>query len=446
MAEFKFDYKPREQFLPLHQRTQRWAAMVCHRRAGKTVACIRELILRAMYTNKKNARYAYLGPYYRQVKDIAWQYLKEFADGIAVEVRESDLRVILPQGQWITLYGADNPDAIRGIYLDGVILDEYGDCRPSLWGTVIRPTLSDRKGWAIFIGTFKGKNHFYNIIQRAERKDNWYHLMLKASESGIIDDEELLELKEDLTEAEYQQEYECNPNAAVLGTYFAGMIQKLEAQGQIANFPDLYDPFEPVFASMDLGRKDSTAIWWWQEHDDNYINIIDYAECDGMIIEDMLDIFYNRPYTLEILWVPHDARAHTVQTRRSSVEQFLDAGFNAQLVPSLKRQQGIDAARLMLPQCRIDMTKCSEGVEALRAYRRQFNELTKAFHETPLHNWASDGADSFRYLSLVAKQKQAKLPVKEPVDINAPPKVTLNDLFEDRERGVILSIAKRRIH
>ena len=142
MSEFTLDYVPRQAFRPFHQRSERWAALVCHRRAGKTVACIHEAVVRALYTNKKNARYAYVAPYYKQAKDVAWQYLKEATKGIAVETRESDLRVILPNNQWITLYGADNPDALRGIYLDGVILDEYGDCRPSLWAG---PCLSARQ-------------------------------------------------------------------------------------------------------------------------------------------------------------------------------------------------------------------------------------------------------------------------------------------------------------
>jgi phage terminase large subunit len=418
---------------------------VCHRRAGKTVACINEAVVRATYTQKEDARYAYIAPYYKQAKDVAWQYLKKATKGLAIETRESDLRVILPNNQWITLYGADNPDALRGIYLDGVILDEYGDCRPSLWGEVILPTLTDRKGWAVFIGTPKGKNHFYEIVQRSQKEATWYGMTLKASESGILDAEDLKELKSMMDEAQFTQEFECDFTAAVKGTYYAALIQEMEAEGKIAAIPTLYDPMEPVFASMDLGRRDSTAVWFWQEHGET-IDIFDYIEMRGEIIEDFIKMFRSRPYKLEKLWVPHDAKAHTVQTRRSSIEQFADAGFPVALVPELGRQQGIDAARMMLPRCRIDSGKCRGGIEALRAYAREYNELTKAFRDTPLHNWASDGADSFRYLSLVAAQKKHTLPKPiAAVITNEPVAYSLDDLYEAQSKGKIISLSRRRI-
>ena len=184
--EIRIEYEPRQQFIPFHQREQRWACLVVHRRGGKTVACINDLGARALYTTKQNARYAYLAPFYRQAKDVAWAYLKQYLKPAITKVRESELRVELINGSWITLYGADNPDALRGIYLDGVILDEFGDCRPSLWGQVILPTLVDRGGWAVFIGTPKGKNHFYKIAQRSKLEPGWFNLTLKASMSGII--------------------------------------------------------------------------------------------------------------------------------------------------------------------------------------------------------------------------------------------------------------------
>jgi hypothetical protein len=210
VKEVAFKYEPREQFKPLHQRKTRWACMVCHRRAGKTVSSVNELVLRALLTTKKNARYAYIAPLYRQAKDVAWVYLKEAVKEFTSKVRESGLRVELPNGAWITLYGADNPDALRGLYFDGVVLDEYGDTRPSLWGQVILPTLADRKGWALFIGTPKGKNHFYQIYKRSQEESGWFTLTLKASTSGILDPDELLEMKAQMTPEEFEQEMECS--------------------------------------------------------------------------------------------------------------------------------------------------------------------------------------------------------------------------------------------
>ena len=185
MTTVTIDYTPRPQFTEFHARSQRFSSLVCHRRAGKTVACVNDLVAKALHTRKKNARYAYIAPFYRQAKDVAWVYLKEATEGIATKTRESDLRVELPNNAWITLYGADNPDALRGLYFDGAILDEFGDCRPSLWAEVVLPTLLDRRGWAVFIGTPKGKNHFYQMNE-ISKKDESDVSSQKISKSKIL--------------------------------------------------------------------------------------------------------------------------------------------------------------------------------------------------------------------------------------------------------------------
>ena len=431
--EITFEYEPREQFTDFHHRSQRWGSLVCHRRAGKTVACINEVLTRATYTQKKDARFAYIAPFYRQAKDVAWQYLKSFGEGTIIKIRESELRVELFNGAWITLYGADNPDALRGLYLDGVVLDEYGDCRPSLWGTVVLPTLADRKGWAVFIGTPKGKNHFYEVHTRACKEDNWFNMTLKASESGIIDQSELAEMRAQMSPEEYQQEMECDFEAAVKGTYFADIIQQMEQSGKISPERPLWDPTEQVHCSTDLGYTDSTAIWFWQDtiHGPN---IIDYYENQGVKLQNYIDMWKSKPYEYGTIWLPHDAKAKTLQTGRSTVEQVLGSGLPCNIVPKLSRQHGIDAARLMLPRCTINKTMCYDGIEALRAYRRNFNELTRSFSDSPVHDWSSNGSDSFRYLSLVCQKGVTDAVVGQAQPLIKPPEYTLDKLFADRER------------
>lgn len=442
--QITLDYAPRSQFIEFHKRAERWACLVCHRRAGKTVACVNELVLRALYTPKKNARYAYIAPFYKQAKDVAWQYLKEAVEGFAVDIRESDLRVVLPNGAWITLYGADNPDALRGLYFDGVILDEFGDCRPSLWAEVVLPTLADRRGWAVFIGTPKGKNHFFDMHKRSLKDPGWYSMTLKASESGLLPAEDLAEMQGQMEPAQYDQEFECDFTAAVMGTYYAAQIQDLEVKGQIAPL-DLYDPQQPVLVAADLGYTDSTAFWFWQARPDG-LAIIDYYENQSVPLQAYIDMLNSKGYVYEKLWLPHDARAKTLQTGRSTVEQLVEAGFPCKIAPRLDVQQGIDAARFILPTCNFDVRKTTKGVEALRAYRREYDELTKAFRNTPLHDWSSNGADAFRYLSLVAREKQVMIPQTAPRPVFKPPELTLDKLFADNENaGQVLSIARRRL-
>jgi hypothetical protein len=435
MADIVFGYEPREQFKALHQRTQRWACMVCHRRAGKTVSSVNELVLRALLTAKKNARFAYIAPFYRQAKDVAWGYLKEACKDFATKVRESALRIELPNGAWITLYGADNPDALRGLYFDGVVLDEYGDARPSLWGQVVLPTLADRKGWALFIGTPKGKNHFYQIYRRSLEEPGWFSLTLKASKSGILDPAELLEMKAQMSEEEFEQEMECSFTAALLGTYYAAIISQMEINGRIKPRIVKYNPRYTVKVACDLGRSDNTAMWFWQETPTG-IHVIDYYENQGKGLEHYIDHLRALRYEYEEVWLPHDAVAKTLATKRSTIEQMLEAGFPCRKVPRLEVQHGIDAVRKVLPHCLIDGEKCFHGIEALRAYSRKYNELTKSFNPDPLHNWASDGADAFRYFALVVKEVVAMERTKH---IPAPegPRLTtytLNDLHAERDR------------
>ena len=439
MSEYTPVYVPREQFEGLHQRSQRWACLVVHRRGGKTVACVNELLTRATYTQKTNARYAYIAPFYRQAKDVAWGYLKDFGDGIITKTRESELRVELFNGAWITLYGADNPDALRGLYLDGVVLDEYGDCRPSLWGTVVLPTLADRKGWAIFIGTPKGKNHFYEVHKRAQMESNWFDMTLPASQSGILDDEELLEMKAQMTESAYLQELECDFTAAVIGTYFADIIQALEFSGQIAVNAADYDPDEKVFASCDLGFTDSTAFWFWQPRKDGYA-VIDHYENQGQPLPHYFEHLDKLGYDYDTIYVPHDAKAATLQTGRTTIEQFAGhfdgADTHISPLPRLKIQHGIDAARMILPTCHFNQKKCYDGIEALRAYRRTYDEVHKCFSEKPLHDWASDSADAFRYMAMACRPMKAiEKPKKRARPLIDRPTYKLDDLWRDREEG-----------
>lgn len=444
MSEVKVAYEPRGAFRPFHERSSRFGCMVAHRRAGKTVACVNELITRAIYSKKKRPRYAYIGPYIKQAKKIAWEYLKEYTQGItSKKPNESELTVRLAHNDAeICIYGADNPDAFRGQYFDGVVLDEFGDMAPSVWGTVLLPTLADRKGWAVFIGTPKGKNHFYKIYQRAREEPHWFSFMLKASESGLLSPEELALQAREMTEDEYAQEYECSFDAAVKGTYYAKLISQAEAEGRCPSALAEYDPEQPVHVALDLGFTDSTAIWYWQERPDG-LAIIDYDEAHSEPLSFYFALLRAKNYRFDTIWLPHDAKAKSLQTGRSIVEQFLYEEFPVRIGPQLSLQDGIDAARMMLPRCHFG-SRCENGIEALRAYRRRWDEETKSYSSRPEHDWSSHGADAFRYLCLVARERivapvestNSKLVIKAP-------EYKLEELFADRSR--VLRIASRRI-
>jgi phage terminase large subunit len=149
-------------------------------------------------------------------------------------VHESELRVDYPKGGQVRLYGADNADALRGIYLDGIVLDEYADMDPRVWSEIIRPALADRGGWAVFIGTPKGRNAFFELWRRAQSQADWFTLMLKASDTGLIPASELKLAKRDLSEEQYAQEFECSFDAAVVGAYYGKLMARAEEERRIA--------------------------------------------------------------------------------------------------------------------------------------------------------------------------------------------------------------------
>src|SRR5207245_10942869 len=166
-------------------RTERFACIVTHRRAGKTVACIHDLQRSATQAKKIRPRFAYLAPFLRQSKTVAWDYLRTAmapARAIGASAHETELRVDYPNGGQVRLYGADNPDAMRGIYLDGIVLDEYADMDPRVWSEIIRPALADRQGWAVFIGTPRGRNSFFELWRRSHTDGGRFSRVRTASE------------------------------------------------------------------------------------------------------------------------------------------------------------------------------------------------------------------------------------------------------------------------
>lgn len=213
MNVITLNYIPRPQFAPYHRQLFRWSCIVAHRRCGKTVAVVRQLERGALTCPLPNPRFAYIAPQYKQAKDVAWQYVKEGAIPLVphgAKINESELRVDYPNGGRLRLYGADNPDSLRGIYLDGVGLDEYADMKPNMWSEVIRPALSDRKGWATFIGTPKGRDNFYSTFREYQKDPKAYTAQLRASQTGILPEEELADARRSMSASEYAREYECS--------------------------------------------------------------------------------------------------------------------------------------------------------------------------------------------------------------------------------------------
>lgn len=237
--------------------TARFIVLVCHRRWGKTVFAVMELLLAALMDTRPDFRGAYIAPFRKQAKDIAWDYFKKFAGRVpGVAFNETELTVSFPNGAKITLYGADNADALRGLYFDYVVMDEVADMKPFVWGEIVRPALADRKGRCLFIGTPKGMNLFFELYNRGTSDGKvWASMVYRSSDTvnilPWITQEELDNARADLTDAQFRQEFECDFNASCDNTLIPlDLIYK--ARGK--HIPEIDYSRAPLVFGVDVAR------------------------------------------------------------------------------------------------------------------------------------------------------------------------------------------------
>jgi hypothetical protein len=392
------------------------------------VLSINEIIHAGFYCEHKNPQYAYIAPTFSQAKRIAWDYVKEYTKMLPGFVaNEQGLYVSFsrPGGDRVKIFllGGENPDSIRGMYLDGCVLDEYGDMPPIAWKEVVRPALSDRTGWAIFIGTPKGMNHFYEAYRFAQSNGDrdWYAAVFKASETGLIPQAELEAAKAEMGDSQYAQEYECSFNAALTGSYYGTVLEALEGKKQITSVP--YEPSVPVVTAWDLGMDDTTAIWFVQ-YVGKELHVIDFMEMSGVGLDWYARELSKKPYVYDEHFLPHDSMARELGTGVSRMETLQKLGLrNIRVVKRQNVADGINAVRLLLPKCYFDAKTCGAGLDALKNYQRKFDERRRIFQDTPLHDWSSHAADAFRYLALGTKSPEKK---KESMGLSRRAKVEYN--------------------
>ena len=312
--------------------------------------------------------------------------------------------------------------------------------KPSIFGAVLRPLLSDRQGWATFIGTPKGHNAFWDIYQSAVKSDDWYVKVLRASQTGLLPQDELDDAAKTMSQDQYLQEFECDFESAILGAYYGKEMRQLTDDGRIRDVE--YDPMFKVNTAWDLGYSDDTAIWWYQVvHGE--IRLLDYHSSNGQGVAFYAGIIQSREaergYQYGYHYLPHDARAKTLSSNRSVIEQLSDKIplKTLKITPNLKLQDGIQASRLALTRAWFDR-KCTDGIECLRQYQREYDEDKKVFRDKPRHDWTSHGADAFRYLSIVWKEEARIITKDEPIRgvFVGQTDVTINDLWKETKTKV----------
>lgn len=455
-------YKPRAYFQAFHARTERFAVLVCHRRAGKTVAIVNDMVVRAMRTRKKNWQGAYVCPFSGQAKKNSWKYfLQAIADIPGAKSHESGSYITFPNGAKIFIIGAKNYDALRGDYYDYVVLDEVAQIPRHVWTQAIRPGIRDRKGSVVFMGTPKGRNFFFDMAQRAQGLDSngrllppdraqwfWSKLDIEqtmASSSPPLSRSEYEDEKREAEDEEWQQEWMCSFDASFHGAYYAKHINLLQAAGNIVK-QELFVAHKPVCVAMDLGFRDACAAWFWQVVGGE-IRWIDYMEETGKDAGEIATLLDAKPYEYQTIWLPHDAYHRTFQSKKSVYDILKENHLPLWKVPNpdggASVENGINAARYLLRTfpMRFNSILCGPGIEALKNYSQGWDHKNNTARDGPKHDRWSHGADAFRYAALSIQRSDLERSIEvEEREKNASKGIntgyTLQQAIDEHQRAL----------
>ena len=399
------NWRPRDYQLDLWKYLEnggKRAVAVWHRRAGKDLLSVNWCVTAAL---KRKGLYWHLLPTYNQGRKIVWDgmtrdgrsFLEHFPKELWANVNNTDMRLELKNGSIYQVVGTDNVDRLVGSNPIGVVFSEYSLQDPRAWD-LVRPILAENGGWAMFIYTARGRNHGYDLFNMANRNEKWFCQRLSVDDTAVLNQEAIDEEREaGMPEELIQQEFYCSFDAPLVGSYYGSLMAKALAEERIKNVP--YEPRLEVHTSWDLGMGDSTAIIWFQQFGNEY-RIIDYYENQGEGIPHYVKIVREKDYIYGRHIAPHDIRVREMGTGKSRYEVARDLGIRFDVCPNIQVDDGIEAVRSIIPRCYFDEKKCSILVEALRQYRKDYDEKNKVYKNRPLHDWSSHGADAFRYLAL----------------------------------------------
>lgn len=401
MPSLNLNIIPRAPFEPYLRRLQRWACLVVHRRGGKTFCCVQDLIHRAL-THKREGmesaplRYGYIAPTRDQARDVTWMYLTNFCSQIPrTEINKAELTITFHNKATIRLYSGENYERMRGIYFDGVVIDEMADIDPQAWEAVILPCLTDYDGWATFIGTPKGRNKFWEIYRDSVDDPEWFSLLLRASESGILTEEQLAVVKKTQNNPElYKQEYECDFSVGRPGAIYASDIEQAHKEKRI-NDDVLWYKELPVYTSFDVGAPLNQKVWIWQMVGSrlNYLESLS-GDFECKTPADWAARLRLKKYSYGAHFIPHDAAMEQGGLWQGGLD---DAGLS-HVVPVPKQFSVWDGIALALdafPRSHFNKSGCSDGIEALDAFHSKEDRDGKTIGKIPVHDWASHYSDAF---------------------------------------------------
>lgn len=435
------------------------AYCVWHRRAGKDLVAGHQT---AKAAHVEKGVYWHFFPTFEQARRSIWEGFTRdgtrILEGVfpgfldpkrrgSIVARKNDQQMFLELkcGSIWRLMGSDRSESV-GAGPKGVVFSEYALCRPSTWDFV-RPMLRESGGWAWFITTPRGNNHAKKLYDAATPDSGWFRDLKGVRDTGLtfasnrsdamLTAEEMMEeeRREGMAEELIRQEYLCDWSAALQGSVWGDLVERLEARTGTAPFDT---PTDGVFTTWDLGFTDSTAIWFWRLGTKG-VDVIDFYEAHGKPLSHFFDVLEAKGYDYATHWLPHDARARTLVAGTSILEQALErlGSGKVQMVPQLSLLDGVQAGRWLLQQedTRIH-PRCGEGLEALKAYHYRYDEDAKTFSKKPEHDWSSHAADAFRYVAVVRRVSPSL--VRQPARVavggtGVHRTFTLDELYEANE-------------
>lgn len=421
------------------------AIEIAHRRWGKD-----EITLMATceLAHRRPATYWHCLPEYAQARKALWNAVnphtgrRRVDEAFPPQVREStqehEMFIRLKCGSTWQLIGSDRYDATVGSGPAGIVYSEWALANPSAWG-YHRPMLVENDGWAAFITTPRGYNHAHSLFQYARGAEGWFAEVSSVHDTGALTpaqlDEALAEYKalygEDIGQAQFEQEYLCSFNAAILGAFYAREMANVRKEGRIQDF----EPTDaPIHRAWDIGVKDDTSIWWFQVQENNVL-VIDCYTNHGAGVGHYVEAIKERGWPLQGAkdYVPHDAKVREWGTGRTRIEAMRAEGLNPQLVPNATKLDGINAARQTLPHCIFHSRTEEVGVAALEQYRREWDDERKTFAANEYRDWTTHLADAFRYLSLAWREIKQK-PVDEPKPLRGATELPIIELMKRQQR------------
>ena len=405
---------------------------IWHRRAGKDKTAFNKVIMEAI---QKKAVYYYFFPNYRQGRKAIWEGIDpatgiKFLDHIPPEFienrNETEMKITLVNGSIIRIVGVEDVDSVMGTAPFGCVFSEYALQDPKAWN-LIRPILTENKGWAIFIFTPRGRNHAFTLYRAAVESPDWYTQRLSIKDTKredgtpVITDEDIeRERREGMFEELIQQEYFTSFEGYIQGSYYSKQIDALRNENppHITNVP--WEPGHEVHTAWDIGYDDCTSIWFFQAIN-GQIRFIDYYENTLQGLPHYAKELDKRQYKYGDHYMPHDVAVHDWSTGITRADTMRNLGLKS-IVPVPRANNidailaAIEATRSMFPQFWFDKSKCSLGITALEGYHAEYDEDKKVLSNRPAHDQYSHGSDAMRTLICGYRPKAKRRSVTEMMD------------------------------